>query len=56
MIMDAKEFYDEMLRISKEYDFAERHFYADDTMCDLLRELGYGDGVDVFENMGKWYS
>ena len=25
------------------------HFDADKLMCDLLRQLGYGEGVDVFE-------
>lgn len=32
------------------------HPDADGVMCDLLRELGYGDGVDVFEAMPKWYA
>ena len=33
-----------------------RHDEMDKLMCKLLRELGYGDGVDVFERQEKWYS
>lgn len=33
-----------------------RHIGADSLMCDLLRTLGYGEGVDTFENMPKWYA
>ena len=32
------------------------HGAADDLMCELLRSLGYGKGVSVFENMAKWYA
>jgi hypothetical protein len=33
-----------------------RHEDADDLMCEVLRSLGYGDGVDIFEKMEKWYA
>jgi len=26
------------------------------TMCDLLRDLGYGEGIDIFENPLKWFT
>ena len=32
------------------------HRGADDLMCKMLRELGYGDAVKVFEDMPKWYA
>ena len=32
------------------------HEYMDDLMCDVLRELGYGEGIDVFESTHKWYA
>jgi hypothetical protein len=25
-------------------------------MCDALRRLGYHNGIDIFENMYKWYA
>ena len=32
------------------------HMQVDDLMCQLLRELGYGEGVQVFEESTKWYA
>ncbi len=32
------------------------HIEADDLMCELLTELGYGEAVKIFEEMEKWYS
>lgn len=37
------------------YDTAERHIAMDNLMCELLQELGYGEGIDIFENSDKWY-
>ena len=34
----------------------EAHIRADDLLCETLRQLGYEKGVEIFENMGKWYS
>ena len=31
------------------------HVEADDLMCELLKSLGYGEGVEVLEDMDKWY-
>lgn len=32
------------------------HGTMDDIMCNLLRQLGYGDGVDIFNKTPKWYA
>ena len=32
------------------------HWMADQLMCDVLRQLGFGAGVEIFENMPKWYA
>ena len=40
------------IHISEE---VEQHLEADDLLCDVLRSLGYGEGVEIFEEMGKWY-
>ena len=37
-------------------DFEIAHGVADDVLCDLLRELGYGEVVDEYNEVGKWYS
>jgi hypothetical protein len=52
----------EFARRMKEIDPGERgshelaHIHADCLMCDLLRSLGYKEGVYIFENMELWYS
>ena len=38
------------------YDIEERHVAMDDLMCELLRELGYGKGIDIFKDTDKWYA
>lgn len=59
--MTPEEFKNEMQKISnrqgeKYIDVEITHAEADDLMCEMLRELGYGEGVDVFEDMPKWYA
>lgn len=52
----AKGFANEMRRIDRNNDTEMAHIYADELMCQLLRKLGYSEGVDIFEKMSKWYS
>jgi hypothetical protein len=37
-------------------DTEETHYKADELMCDILEELGYGDGVALFNKLNKWYA
>lgn len=39
-----------------DYDEESSHSSADILMCELLKELGYGAGVEVFEKARKWYA
>ena len=32
------------------------HIVMDGIMCNLLRLLGYGEGVDIFNNTPMWYA
>ena len=32
------------------------HMFMDDAMCELLTELGYEGGVNIFKNTPKWYA
>ena len=52
----VKGFANEMRRIDRNNDTEMAHILADELMCKLLRELGYGEGVDIFKQMDKWYS
>ncbi len=51
-----KGFTNEMRRINRNNNTEKTHILADELICKLLRELGYGEGVDIFEQMYKWYS
>ena len=56
--MSPYEFAEKMWRIKVDQESTPeyRHADADDLMCELLKGLGYGDGVRHFEDMEKWYS
>ena len=63
-IMTPEEFAKKMKKISDNlkcqndayYDEEDAHSKMDGIMADLLRQLGYGEGIDIFENTNKWYS
>lgn len=40
----------------KEEDEEVVHIVMDGIMCNLLRSLGYGEGVDIFNETPMWYS
>lgn len=58
MAMTPEQFLEEMKEIFKanERDTEQDHSAADSLMCEVLTQLGYGDGVRVFEEADKWYS
>lgn len=37
-------------------DLEGAHGMADGLLCEVLRKLGYEEGVKVFEDMTKWYA
>lgn len=52
----AKGFANEMRRLDKMGDPEIAHYEADVLMCELLTELGYSEGVEIFKEMYKWYA
>lgn len=58
MAMTPTDFAVQMRRLatSEEDGLEETHMKADKLMCTILREWGYSEGVDVFEEMDKWYA
>ena len=44
------------LKECEEYDAESAHGRADEILCELLRELGYSDIVDAYEDIDKWYT
>ena len=63
-IMTPEEFAKKMKKISDNlkyqndayYDEEDAHMQMDDLMSDLLRQLGYGEGIDIFDNTSKWHA
>lgn len=45
-----------MIEISMMDDTEDRHIAGDSLMQEVLTQLGYGEGADVFEEFDKWYA
>lgn len=56
--MNPEEFYKKMLQLKNDFgeDEEEVHIQMDKLMCDLLLMLGYGDGIEIFDETDKWYA
>lgn len=55
--MSPEQFEEEMRKYHESDDDAEDiHINMEYLMCHLLRNLGYGKGIDIFENTMKYYS
>lgn len=56
-MISPKEFAEKMGQIAEEKDDTEVcHVKMDDYICEVLRTLGYEEGVKIFEDTPKWYS
>jgi hypothetical protein len=54
--MTPEEFAERMQKLS---DFGERdperaHRDADDLLCEVLEQLGYGQGIEIYAQMTRW--
>jgi polyhydroxyalkanoate synthesis regulator phasin len=47
---------EQMQQLEDNDDTEEAHIEADKLLCSFLRELGYDELVDAFEDIDKWYS
>ena len=56
-MLTAEEFATKMQEIKDKYgaDRETVHVKMDNLMCELLKELGYGKGVEIFNNTDMWY-
>ena len=45
-----------MIEISSDDDEEMAHINADNLLCEVLRKLGFGELVNVYERVHKWYS
>lgn len=53
--MTPKEFEQKMREIANEWNAEDRHYEADCLMADLLKELGYSAGIEVYDEFDKYY-
>lgn len=53
--MTPEDFAAQMRALAADRDIEKTHGLADDLLCEVLRVHGYGEGVDVFDAMDKWY-
>lgn len=56
--MTPEQFAEKMRQIEIRYcgDPEAMHGAADGLMCELLTELGYGEGVETFKKLDVWYA
>lgn len=54
--MTPEEFKKKMLEIKESKSTEDKHIEADYLMGEVLKELGYGDGVEIFREMDLWYA
>jgi hypothetical protein len=52
-----QQFADKMLAIEKAFSHSERelHIHMDELMSDVLKELGYGDGIQIYKKQDLYY-
>ena len=51
------EFNEKMKYISEnQWRIDESHIEMDTVMCHTLEKLGFGKGIEIFEDTEKWYS
>lgn len=50
------EFLKDMQTVASSNDPEWSHGYMDDMMCNLLKQLGYGEAIEVFRHTEKWYA
>ena len=46
----------ELRALQNDSDTEKVHAVADGILCELLRDLGYGEVVDAYEQLDMWYA
>ena len=52
----SPEEFERRMRECESGDYEVAHARMDELMCQVLRDLGYGTGIDVFDQQDKWYA
>lgn len=51
-----KDYTERMRELSNSDDIEGRHYEMDDLMCEILKEMGFDELVDIFNETEKWYA
>lgn len=56
--MNAQEFkaHMQLISVQAREDIETAHITADDLLCNQLSELGYTEGIKIFQSMEKYYA
>ena len=55
-ILTPEEFKEQMAKLARIEDQEGVHVLMDKLMCELLVNLGYEEGVEIFKATDKWYA
>lgn len=56
IFMTPEDFKERMEEIAKSGGGEEPHIEADQLIIELLSQIGYKEGAEIFSKMTKWYS
>lgn len=54
--MTPKEFKDRIQQLDDKAGVEAFHIEADQLMCEVLEELGFSEGIEIFKRHERWYS
>lgn len=54
--MDINKYIKRMENAKKNWDTECSHIDADDILCEMLEDLGYGEIVEMYREIDKWYA
>ena len=55
-MIDKEKYINELKELSEDDDTEMAHVVADTILCSILTELGYGEIVEEYDKIGKWYA
>lgn len=55
-IKKSEEYKQKLQLLQNDSDTEKVHAVADGILCELLRDLGYGEVVDAYEQLDMWYA
>lgn len=55
-MMKPEEFAEKMYQAAVRNDVEVSHMIMDELMCEVLAELGYDEGIGIFERASKYYA